>query len=144
MTATKVTLKRIGKAAFSATNESGQSFVLDGMPKIGGEDRGMRPMQAFLASLAGCSAMDVVMILDQQRQGLEDLDIEVSGTRVDAVPAVYDHIHLAYRASGDVAPKKLERAVRLAVEKYCSVSKMLLPEVRVTWEATLRSPGVSA
>lgn len=144
MTETKVTLKRVGKAAFLATNDAGQSFVLDGMPKIGGEDRGMRPMQAFLAALAGCSAMDVVMILNQQRQSLEDLDIEVAGTRVDAVPAVYGHIHLAYRATGDVAEKKLERAVRLAVEKYCSVSKMLLPSVRVTWEASLNAKDVSA
>jgi putative redox protein len=95
-------------------------------------------MQTFLVSLAGCSAMDVVMILTQQKQQLDDFEIEVTGQRADAVPAVYEHVHLAFFATGEVAANKLERAVRLSVEKYCSVAKMLLPDVKVTWEASRR------
>jgi putative redox protein len=134
----KVSLKRVGTVAFEASNDEGHTMRIDGPAKLGGAGTGFRPMQTFLVSLAGCSAMDVVMILTQQKQPLEDFEIEVHGQRADAVPAVYEHIHLAFVASGAVQSSKLERAVRLSVEKYCSVAKMLVPEVKVTWEATLR------
>ena len=133
----KVTLRRVGTVAFEASDDEGHSITIDGPQKLGGTGRGLRPMQTFLVALAGCSAMDVVMILTQQKQPLEDLAIDVHGERADAVPAVYEHIHLAFFATGEVAPNKLERAVRLSVEKYCSVAKMLVPEVKVTWEANL-------
>lgn len=143
----RVSLRRTGPAAFEATAEGGaHPITLDGPASLGGEDAGMRPMELFLVSLAGCSAMDVVMILDQQKQGLEDLDIEVEGTRADAIPAVYERIHLRFLASGDVSPKKLARAVALSAEKYCSVSRMLLPEISVTHEAVMKpaaEPGIS-
>jgi putative redox protein len=71
------------------------------------------------------------MILTQQKQPLADLQIHVEGTRADAIPAVFSHIKLRFVAYGAVAENKMERAVRLSVEKYCSVAKMLLPEVIV-------------
>lgn len=136
----RVRIRRTGKVAFEAqTGEGTPPVRVDGPTTLGGGDAGMRPMELFLVSLATCSAMDVVMILDQQRQPLEDLDIEVEGERADAVPAVYERIHLRFLASGDVAPNKLARAVALSAEKYCSVSRMLLPSVEVTHEAVLKS-----
>ncbi|MEM1418810.1 MAG: OsmC family protein [Myxococcota bacterium] len=138
----RVQVRRTGPVAFEATTADGQHPVrIDGPATLGGSDGGMRPMELFLVSLATCSAMDVVMILDQQRQTLEDLDIEVEGKRADAVPAVYERIHLRFIASGDVAMNKLERAVKLSAEKYCSVSRMLLPSVEVTHEAVLKPAG---
>lgn len=92
-------------------------------------------MEMFLAALASCSAVDVVMILRQQKQGIEDLRIEVQGRRAEAIPAVFSHIKLRFVAYGDVSDKKMERAVRLSVEKYCSVARMLVPEVVVEHES---------
>lgn len=133
----EVCLRRVGAAAFEAEDAAGHRILLDGPAKLGGAERGMRPMALLLTSLAGCSAMDVVMILTQQRQPLEDLRIHVKGVRADAVPAVYEEIHLRFEAWGDVAPNKLERAVRLSVEKYCSVASMLVESVRVTHSTVL-------
>jgi putative redox protein len=133
----KVRLERVGPAAFEAEAGSGGGVIVDGAPKIGGEGRGMRPMELLLTSLASCSAMDVVHILRRQKEPLEDLRIEVEGTRADAVPAVFTAIHLRFTATGAVSERKLQRAVALSVEKYCSVRSSLAPEVEVTYEARL-------
>lgn len=131
----KVTLEQVGPAAFESTAGSGGQLVVDGAPEIGGEGRGMRPMEVLLSALASCSAMDVVKILRQQREPLEHLRIEVVGERADAVPAPYETIRLVFVARGAVDPHKLERAVKLGVEKYCSVGASLDPKIEVTWEA---------
>jgi len=133
----KITLRRASAVRFDAADERGHSFVLDGPEKMGGVDAGMRPMELFLVSLAGCAAMDVVHILTRQREPLEDLSIHVEGTRADAVPAVYERIHLRFDATGEVLRKKLDRAVALSVDKYCSVRSMLRDEVVVTHSTTL-------
>lgn len=132
----EVELVKVGAAAFAATAGSGGEVTLDGSPAIGGEGRGMRPMELLLTSLASCAAMDVVHILRKQKQPLEGLTIAVEGRRADAVPARFVAIHLRFVARGDVAANKLERAVRLGVEKYCSVGASLAPDIAVTWEAT--------
>jgi putative redox protein len=137
----KVKLTRVSGAQFEATNDSGQRTVLDGPPDVGGVGAGLRPMELLLTSLAGCSAVDILHIMQKQRQALEDLDIEVSGTRADAVPAVFTAIHLKVTASGPIDDDRLQRAVELSMEKYCSVAKMLEPTVRITFEAKVRAPS---
>lgn len=135
----KVTLERVGHAAFEATAGSGGKLVVDGSPDIGGEGRGMRPMELLLASVASCAAMDVVKILvNQQRQPLEALRIEIEGDRADAVPAPFTKMRLVFVVKGDVDEHKLQRAVSLAVDKYCS-ARANLAGVDVTWE-TRREP----
>lgn len=133
----RVVLEQVGPAAFEATAEgSGGKLVVDGSKEIGGEDRGMRPMEVLLAATASCSAMDVVSILRKQKEPLEGLRIEIDGERAAGVtPAPYVSMKLVFVAKGDVDPHKLERAVSLAVEKYCSVRATLAPNVAVTWEA---------
>lgn len=131
----KISLRQVGACAFEMDDGRGHTVVLDGPEKLGGTDQGPRPMEMFLAALASCSAVDVVMILRQQKQGLEELRIEVEGERADAIPAVFRHIKLRFLAYGEVAENKMERAVRLSVEKYCSVAKMLVPEVVVEHES---------
>lgn len=128
----KVKLKRIAGADFEAVNERGQTVRLGGSVDVGGSGELMRPMEMVLVSLAGCSAIDVLHILKKQRQEPGDLDVEVDGTRADAVPAVYTDIHVHFRASGDVDPIKLEKAVALSMEKYCSVTRMLQSTVKIT------------
>ncbi|MCC6876126.1 MAG: OsmC family protein [Sandaracinaceae bacterium] len=130
-----VTLHRIGPAAFEAASESGASLIVDGDPSIGGQDRGMRPMEALLAAIASCASMDVVAILTKQKEPLADLEVRVTGTRVDATPAPYRRIELAFIAHGGVDPHKLSRAVTLSVEKYCSVAESLDPAIEIAHSA---------
>jgi putative redox protein len=130
----KVHLQQIGSAAFSARAEvSGAALVVDGSPDIGGEGRGMRPTELFLSGLASCSAMDVVHILRRQREPLESLEIEIDGTREDKPPR-FTAIHMIFTATGEVDLHKLERAVSLSVEKYCTVRNSLDPQIALTWE----------
>lgn len=136
----KVTLERVGTVAFAAGGGSGGELTVDGAPAIGGEGRGMRPMELLLSALAGCAAMDVVHILRKQKQPLESLTIEVEGSRADAVPAVYTAIHLRFTIGGAVHEGKMNRAVQLSVEKYCSVRASLDPAIAVTWEAQRAGP----
>ncbi len=139
----KVVLERVGHAAFEAKGDSGGTLVVDGAPDIGGEGRGMRPMELLLSALASCSAMDVVHILvNKQKQPLEHLRIEIDGARAEGVvPAPFRKIHMVFMARGAVDPNKLARAVDLAVEKYCSVKDSLSPEIAISWEARLEVPG---
>lgn len=129
-----VRLEQVGAAAFEATSGTGGKLVVDGSPEIGGEGRGMRPMELLLSSVASCSAMDVVSILRKQREPLEHLRIEIEGTRGEAIPSPFTRMKLVFVAKGAVDEHKLNRAVSLSVEKYCS-ARATLGGVEVTWEA---------
>ena len=135
----EVKLKRLRGALFEGTNSSGQKCLVDGPPDLGGQGEGVRPMEMVLLALAGCSAMDVIHILErQQKEPLADLEVSVQGQRADAVPAVYTDIAVHFEASGPVSPAKLERAVRLSMEKYCSVAHMLMKGVNITHSVSLK------
>lgn len=134
----KISLHKTGACAFEVSDGRGHKVTIDGPAKLGGEDAGLRPMEMFLAALASCAAVDVVMILTQQKQDLQDLRIEVEGIRADAVPAVFTNIKLHFLAKGDVAENKMNRAVALSVEKYCSVAKMLVPDVVVEHQSEVQ------
>lgn len=135
----EVTLKREEGFKFVATNATGHTAVLDGPEKIGGTDDGLRPMEMVLMGLAGCSSFDLVTILQKQRQQIDDLEIVVQGHRADAIPAVYEKIHLIFKLKGEIEPSKLEKALTLAVEKYCSVAEMLNKTAKITYEYTINA-----
>ena len=128
----KVFLKNLGAFKYEAINSAGKIAVLDGPSSIGGTDDGIRPMEMILMGLAGCSSFDVLSILKKQRQELDGLDVEVEGERADAVPAVYTKIHLKFIAKGMVSQDKLEKAIQLSMDKYCSVSAMLIKTAEIT------------
>ncbi|NUP07011.1 MAG: OsmC family protein [Polyangiaceae bacterium] len=133
----KVSVRRIDGVTFEARNDAGAISMMEGPPDLGGKGSALRPMETLLAALAGCSAVDVVKILTQQKEPLESLEIDVEGTRADAVPAVFTSIHVRFRIGGPVAANKATRAVALSVEKYCSVTKMLEQAVKITHEVVL-------
>jgi putative redox protein len=130
-----VKLERVGKAAFKAVAGSGGELIVDGAPEIGGEGRGMRPMELLVSALASCAAMDVVHILAKQKEPLADLVIEAEAQRVEGTPSPLSRVHLRFTAHGGVNAHKLERAVSLSVEKYCSVADSLDEAISVTHEA---------
>ncbi|MFT5763899.1 MAG: putative redox protein [Saprospiraceae bacterium] len=104
---------------YLATNESGHEVRLSGDGTAAG------PMQAVLMAIAGCSTIDIVMILQKMRQDLRDIKVEVEGTRRDEIPKVFTKIHMHYKLYGEIKAEKAEQAIALSTEKYCSVSKML-------------------
>jgi putative redox protein len=132
----RVRLAPVGPAAFEATAGSGGTLVVDGAPEIGGEGRGMRPMELLLSSIASCSAMDVLHILRKQKEPLESLAVEIEGVRLDEVPSPFVRMKLVFVARGAALDEhKVQRAVSLAVEKYCSARATLAAGVDITWEA---------
>ena len=121
-----------------AQNEEGQSVELDGSAAIGGVGGGMRPMQLLLASLGGCSTIDVISILTKQKQTLEDIQVEVDGERdEEQVPAVFKTIHVTFKLTGDLDQDKVSKAVSLSMDKYCSVAKMLEKTATITYDFTI-------
>jgi putative redox protein len=95
-------------------------------------------MELLLASVASCSAMDVLHILRKQKEPLEGLAVEIEGVRLDVVPSPFVRMKMVFVARGTgLDDHKLQRAVRLAVEKYCSVSATLDRGVAISWEARI-------
>ena len=118
-----------------ASNDESNTVSIDGSPEIGGEGKGMRPMQLILSGIGSCSAIDVISILKKQKQDLQDIKIEVTGDREEGkVPAVFTKIHLHFRVFGDLDEAKVARAIKLSMDQYCSVSKMLEKSVEITYD----------
>ena len=138
----KARVKWVDGMAFMAEADSGHAIVMDGAPEIGGRNAGPRPMEMVLMGLGGCTAIDVMMILGKQRQPVEDCWIELSAERADVkAPKVFTTIHTRYVVVGEgLDPKKVERAVNLSAEKYCSVSAMLRDSVELTHDFEIRKP----
>ncbi|MDX1665836.1 MAG: OsmC family protein [Saprospiraceae bacterium] len=117
-----------------ATNDTGNTLETDGSQDIGGHGRAMRPMQTVLAALGSCSAIDVIMFLRKMRQPLEDIEIEVKADReADKTPSLFTRIYVHYRLTGDISEKKAEKAIRMSMETYCSVAKMLEKAAPIEW-----------
>ncbi len=131
----KVSLKRLNNAMhFESTNEDGNSIHMDGSPDIGGEGKGVRPMELLLMAAAGCSSIDVVMLLKKMRQDLKDLRVEVEADKVKLETySEFQSINLHFILSGNLKPEKVEKAISLSVEKYCSVSKALEKTAKITY-----------
>ena len=130
----KIELKRVDEDfRMEAVNEKGNSIYMDAGADDGGHDSGLRPMQLLLAAMGGCSAIDLILILRKQREPLADLKITVTGEREQGVvPALYTEVLAHFKLFGDINEEKAERAVKLSVEKYCSVAKTLEKSAVVT------------
>ncbi len=113
------------RMTFDAMTATGHHLVLDASEAAGGDNRGPRPVELLLTALAGCTAMDVVSILQKKRQPIKGLEVTVEGTRAKQEPRVYTEIDVLYRVCGDVKPKAVEQAIQLSEDKYCSVGVML-------------------
>jgi putative redox protein len=118
----------VGGMAFEADPPSGNKFVMDSHVDFGGENRGPTPLEAFLASAAACSAIDVLAILKKKQQKVTAYRIEIDGERAPAgqYPRPYTSLVVTHIVQGeDIDPKAVERAVELSDSKYCSVMATL-------------------
>ncbi len=141
----KVSLQRLNDAFhFEAKGGDGVSMQFDANPEIGGSNLGVRPMQALLMSIGGCSAIDIIMILKKQRQEITDFKINIDGDReADKEPALWTSAHVVYHLEGNIDPEKAKRACELSMEKYCSVSKTLeAAGAKITWEVTVNESAI--
>lgn len=136
----KISLKRINKAVhLEAVNEDGNKVQIDGSPAIGGENLGVRPMQLLLMGLGGCSSMDILNILAKQKVELEDFIIDVDAERdTENTPSLFTNIHVRFIFKGkELNMKKIERAVGLSMDKYCSVTKIMEKSANITYEIVI-------
>ena len=136
-----VTLARINDAMhMRATNADGHTADLDGSAAIGGVGAGLRPMEMLLASLGACSSIDIVLILKKQRQRLDDLRLRVEAQRGAGKKAnPFTAIHVHFDMYGDIKENKAEQAVRMSMEEYCSVAKMLEQACPITHSFTVHA-----
>jgi putative redox protein len=114
-------------------SHSGHSITMDGPPEIGGNNLGVRPMEMLLLGVAGCTMIDVVSTLKKMRQDLTNCETKLSAERADEHPKVFTDIHIQFIVKGqDLDPKKVEKAITLSAEKYCSASIMLGKTASIT------------
>ena len=126
-------VKWLDHMSFVGESGSGHSVVMDGSPEAGGRNLAARPMEMVLIGMGGCTAFDVVMILQRARQPIDDCIVEISAERAEEVPRVFTKIHVHYIVKGHgLSEKQVEKAIHLTAEKYCSVSIMLAATAEVT------------
>lgn len=110
------------KMAFE-TDMDGHKVVIDATEEVGGSDLGPRPKKLMLTALAGCTGIDVVMILKKMKVELEAFNVIVEGELTEEHPKYYNKLTIVYQFKGkDLPMDKLEKAVKLSEEKYCGVS----------------------
>lgn len=131
----KIELNRVrAPFDFEAVNEDGAMLPITGAGHIGGSEGMFRPMQAVVAALGGCSSIDILLILQKQKQEVTSYRVELDAVRREGeVPSIFKSIHVKYYFEGtDLNPAKVERAIKLSMEKYCSVTKILQPTCEIT------------
>jgi len=129
----KATVRWAGEASFVGKTESGHSVLMDGSPEFGGQNRGARPMELLLLGMGGCTAFDVVLILRKARQGITDCVAQIDAERAPTDPKVFTRIHVHFTVTGrKLDAKRVEQALKLSAEKYCSASIMLAKTAEIT------------
>ena len=122
----KASVSCVKDVMFVGESGSGHAVVMDGAPDAGGRNLGFRPMEMLLLGLGGCTAFDVVMILKRSREQVTDCIVDIDAQRAEAEPKVFTKIAMRYRITGSALDrKKVERAVHLSAEKYCSATAIL-------------------
>ncbi len=123
-----------GSMAFSAETGSGHRVTMDGPPEAGGQNSAPRPMELILAGTGGCSAFDVVLILQRAKQAISACDVTLTAERAETEPKVFTKINLHFTVTGkELERAKVERAVKLSHEKYCSATTMLAKTAEITY-----------
>jgi putative redox protein len=144
----KASVKWVQDVMFVGESGSGHAVVMDGAPDAGGRNLGVRPMEMLLLGLGGCSAFDVVMILKRGREAVTDCVVDIDAQRADTEPKVFTKIAMRYRISGRALDRrKVERAVQLSADKYCSATAILSKTAQISYEIAIidtSQPGATA
>jgi putative redox protein len=129
----KARIKWVEDRTFVGESGSGHKIVLGTARGTDGASPGPSPMELVLIGTGGCSAFDVVHILEKGREPIEDCVVELDAERAEKDPKVFTRIHMHFVVKGrGLAPAKVQRAIELSVEKYCSASAMLAKTATIT------------
>ncbi len=127
-----------GKLKFDAWDGEGRHIALDASKAGGGDGDGFRPAELPLIGLAGCTGIDVVEILVKMRQRVTGFDVRVTSKKKEGLPAGYDGIHIEYTVRGSgLVRDKVEQAVKLSEERYCTVGQALRKATEITHTITI-------
>lgn len=126
-------VQQIKGITFAGRADTNHWVTMDGSTEFGGSNAGPRPKELVLIALGGCTGSDVASILQKKRVPVRDFRIELTAQTAEEHPQVYTEIHVEYVLVGNgVDPEAVERAIELSTTKYCSVSAMLKPSVKIT------------
>jgi putative redox protein len=140
MSDVSVKLNWDGEMRFTGVNAAGHETLIDGNKKAAAS-----PVEILLEALGACTGVDVVLILEKMRTPAARLEISLEGNRQQTEPRYYTEVRLRFDIWGDgINPDKLERAIRLSIEKYCSVYHSLRPDLKTVAEFRLHAPGAEA
>lgn len=129
----KANIRWLDHVAFEATTDSGHKIIMDGSPDVGGQNRGPRPMETVLIGTGACSAIDVMLILKKARQQVTDCRVALEADRATTDPKVFTRLHFHFVVTGkNLDAAKVERAIKLSAEVYCSASAMIAKTATVT------------
>ncbi|WP_422485614.1 OsmC family protein [Gudongella sp. DL1XJH-153] len=124
---------------FLGKDELGHELLMDLGEEAGGDNAGFRPMPLLLVGLGGCMGVDVKIILDKMKVSFTEMDLEIEADMDEStIPRIYDEIRILFKFSGeDLEMKNLEKAIKLAEEKYCNVSAILGKTCRLVYKAEI-------
>ena len=132
------TVKWIDGMMMVGESASGHAIVMDGPEDLGGKNLGIRPMEMLLLGMGGCTTIDVVSTLKKMREEVRDCRVEILAARADEHPKVFTKIHLNFIINGsNLDEKKVEKAISLSADKYCSASIMLGKMADITHDFTI-------
>lgn len=114
-----------GKKTFKAQSKFGHEIISDASVDNGGDDKGPSPVELMLSGLAGCTGIDVTNIMKERLANVTQFTITVDDEREDSTSRAVKHVTLIFDIEGDVDLKKLKRAIKLSVDKYCTVAHSL-------------------
>ena len=141
----KTRIKWVQDVNFLAETGSGHAVLMDGAPDAGGRNLAPRPMEMLLVGLGGCSAFDVVTILKRGREPITDCMVEIDAERASTDPKIFTNIKMHFIVTGkQLDIHKVERAIKLSAEKYCSASIMLGAMAKITHDFELREADAAA
>jgi putative redox protein len=141
----KARIKWVEDRTFVGESGSGHKIVLGTTFGPEGRSPGPSPMELVLIGLGGCSGYDVVHILDKGRQAIEDVAVELEAERGQQDPKVFTRIHMHFVVKGrGLAAEKVERAIALSTEKYCSASAMIGKSATITHDFEVVDTGGNA
>lgn len=115
-----------GKLSFTGSAESGFTVPLGAKAEVGGDGDGFRPVELIAISLAGCTAMDVISILEKKRQQVNDFEVQVDAERSEEHPKVFTGAVIEYHVTGhELMERAVKRAIDLSATRYCPAQAML-------------------
>ncbi|UCD64770.1 MAG: OsmC family protein [Candidatus Zixiibacteriota bacterium] len=128
-----------GGLKFEGTSAFGHPIATDGSSSDGGEEAGYKPTELLLFGIAGCAGIDIVRVLQKQRQELTSLEIELVAHQNEDYPGPFHTIEVKFIARGEnLVPKKLAQAIELSESKYCVVSQTIAGKTKVTTSYEIR------